>query len=130
MRKGLFIWNIILTIVLIGGLLAVYFYIRNYNTTTEQEILTLRQHINELTTVMAQQSEVLNEHAQIINGRFESMNEEVVTAIENNDKLINEMNGLVLEYQRVINTSATYFEEILDNLERLSIVSSEEEASP
>ena len=130
MRKGLFIWNIILTIVLIGGLLAVYFYIRNYNTTTEQEILTLRQHINELTTVMAQQSEVLNEHAQIINGRFESMNEEVVAAIENNDKLIKEMNGLVLEYQQVINTSATYFEEILDNLEKLSIVSPEEEASP
>lgn len=130
MRKGLFIWNIILTIVLIGGLLAVYFYIRNYNTTTEQEILTLRQHINELTTVMAQQSEVLNEHAQIINGRFASMNEEVVAAIENNDKLIKEMNGLVLEYQQVINTSAMYFEEILDNLERLSIVRPEEEASP
>ena len=130
MRKGLFIWNIILTIVLIGGLLAGYFYIRNYHTTTEQEILTLRQYINELTSVMTQQSEVLNEHAQIINGRFESMNEEVVAAIENNDKLIKEMNGLVLEYQQVINTSATYFEEILDNLERLSIVSPEEEASP
>ncbi len=130
MRKGLLVWNIILTVVLVGGLLAGYLYIRNYNSTTEQEILILHQHINELTTVMAQQSEVLNEHAQIINGRLESMNEEVVTAIENNDKLIQEMNDLVLEYQQVINTSAAYFEEILDNLGSLSIASSEEEASP
>jgi uncharacterized coiled-coil protein SlyX len=130
MRKGLIVWNIILTIVLVGGLLAGYFYISNYNSNTEQEISMLHQHINELNAVMAQQSEVLNEHAQIINGRLESMNEEVVTAIENNDKLIQEMNDLVLEYQQVINTSAAYFEEILDNLESLSVASSEEEASP
>jgi len=126
MRKGLFIWNIILTIVLVGGLLAGYFFLRNYRAAAEQELSTLRQHIYELTTVMAQQSEVLNEHAQIINGRMESMNEEVVAAIEKNDKLIQEMNGLVLEYQQVINESAVYFEEILNNLESLSIVESEE----
>ena len=128
MRKGLLIWNIILTIVLLGGMLAGYFWVRNCNTTAEQEISTLRQHINELTTVMAQQSEVLNEHAQILNGRMASMNDAVVAAIEKNDKLIQEMNGLVLEYQQVINKSATYFEEILDNLESLSIT--EPEPSP
>jgi uncharacterized coiled-coil protein SlyX len=126
MRKGLLAWNIILTIVLAGGLLAGYFYIRNYNTTTEEEISRLRQHLNELTAIMTQQSEVINEHAQIINGRMESMNEEVMAAIEKNDKLIQEMNGLVTEYQQVINTSATYFEDILDNLKSLSVTESEE----
>ena len=126
MHKGLLVWNITLTIVLVGGLLAGYFYIKNYNTITEEEILTLRQHVDELTTVMAQQSEVINEHAQIINGRMESMNEEVVAAIEKNDKLIREMNGLIKEYQQVINTSATYFDEILDNLKNLSRTTPEE----
>lgn len=129
MRKGLLIWNITLTVLLVGGLLASYFFIENYNNVNEQELLMLRQHVNELTAVMAQQSEVLNEHAQIINGRVESMNEEVVAAIEKNDKLIQEMNGLVIEYQQVINTSATYFEEILDNLRSLSIANSEESGS-
>lgn len=129
MRKGLLIWNITLTVLLVGGLLASYFFIENYNNVNEQELLMLRQHVNELTAVMAQQSEVLNEHAQIINGRMENMNEEVVAAIEKNDKLIQEMNGLVIEYQQVINTSATYFEEILDNLRSLSIANSEESGS-
>jgi uncharacterized coiled-coil protein SlyX len=114
--------------VLVGGLSAGYFWVKNYNAATEEEVLVLRQHINELTVVMTQQSEVLNEHAQIINGRMESMNEEVMAAIEKNDELIQEMNGLVTEYQQVINTSATYFEEILDNLKSLSVTSSEEPA--
>lgn len=128
MHKGLLVWNIILTIVLVGGFLAGYFFVRNYNSATEQEILVLHQHLNELTAVMAQQSETINEHAQIINGRMESMNEEVVAAIANNDKLIQEMNNLVVEYQQVINTSAAYFEEILENLESLSMANSEEPA--
>jgi hypothetical protein len=126
MYKKLLVGNIILTVVLLGGLLAGYFYIKNYNTATEEEILMLRQHVNELTTVMTQQSTVLNEHAQIINGRMESMNEEVMAAIEENDELIQKMNGLVKEYQQVINTSANYFEEILGNLESLSINEPEE----
>ncbi len=129
MHKGLLVWNITLTIVLVGGLLAGYFYIKNYNTITEEEILTLRQHVDELTVIMAQQSEVINEHAQIINGRMESMNEEVAAAIEKNDKLIREMNGLLKEYQQVINTSATYFDEILDNLKKLSRTTPEEPIS-
>ena len=129
MHKGLLVWNITLSVVLVGGLLAGYFYITNYNTGTEEELSTLRQHIDELTVVMAQQSEVLNEHAQIINGRMESMNEEVATAIENNDKLIVEMNGLIVEYQQVINTSAAYFDEILDNLKKLSRTTPEEPIS-
>ena len=126
MRRWFLIWNTALSVVLVGGLLAGFFYINNYKNVTEQEILTLRQHIDELTAVMTQQSEVLNEHAQIINGRMESMNEEVMATIEKNDKLIQEMNGLVKEYQQVINTSATYFEEILDNLKELSIAEVEE----
>ncbi len=126
MRKGLLIWNAILTVVVIGGLLAGYFFIRNYKTATEEETLMLRQHVDELTAVVAQQSEVINEHAQIINGRMESMNEEVAAAIEKNDELIQEMNGLIQEYQQVINTSATYFDEILDNLKNLSLTTSEE----
>ena len=125
MHKGLLVWNITLTIVLVGGLLAGYFFVKNYNSATEQEMSMLRQHISELTAVMAQQSEAINEHAQIINGRMASINDEVVAAIENNDELIQEMNDLMLEYQQVINTSATYFEEILDNLESLSIANSE-----
>jgi len=129
MHKGLLVWNVILTIVLAGGLSAGYFWVKNYNAATEEEVLVLRQHIDELTVVMTQQSEVLNEHAQIINGRMESMNEEVMAAIEKNDELIQEMNGLVTEYQQVINTSATYFEEILDNLKSLSVTSSEEPSS-
>ncbi len=129
MHKGLLIWNIILTIVLVGGLLAGYFYIKNYHAAAEEEILTLRQHLDELTAIMAQQSEVINEHAQIINGRMESMNEEVMAAIEKNDKLIQEMNGLIKEYQQVINTSATYFDEILDNLKNLSRTMPEEPVS-
>lgn len=129
MHKGLLVWNITLTIVLVGGLLAGYFYIKNYNTSTEEELSTLRQHVDELTVVMAQQSEVINEHAQIINGRMESMNEEVAAAIEKNDKLIREMDGLIKEYQQVINTSATYFDEILDNLKNLSRTTPEEPIS-
>jgi uncharacterized membrane protein len=128
MRRWLLVWNIALSVVLVGGLLAGFFYINNYNNVTEQEILTLRQHIDGLTAVMTQQSVVLNEHAQIINGRMESMNEEVMAAIENNDKLIQEMDGLVKEYQQVINTSALYFEEILDNLKELSAAEVEEPA--
>lgn len=69
---------------------------------------------------------MLNKYAYIINGRIESMNEEITAAIEENDKLIQDMNGLVKEYQQVINTSATYFEEILANLEELSIAEPEE----
>jgi seryl-tRNA synthetase len=126
MYKKLLVWNIILTVVLVGGGLAAYFYIKNCNTATEEEILMLRQHVNELTIVVTQQSAVLNEHAQIINGRMESMNEEIMAAIEENDQLIQEMNGLVKEYQQLINTSTTYFEEILDNLESLSITEPEE----
>ena len=126
MRRWLLVWNIALSVVLVGGLLAGFFYINNYKNVTEQEILTLRQHIDGLTAVMTQQSEVLNEHAQIINGRMKSMNEEVMAAIEENDKLIQEMDGLVKEYQQVINTSATYFEEILANLEALSVTETEE----
>ncbi len=129
MHKGLLVWNITLTIVLVGGLLAGYFYIKNYNTGTEEELSALRQHVDELTVVMAQQSEVINEHAQIINGRMASMNEEVVAAIEKNDTLIREMNGLIKEYQQVINTSATYFDEILDNLKKLSRTTPEEPIS-
>ena len=129
MHKGLLVWNITLSILLIGGLLAGYFYIENYSTSTEEELSTLRQHIDEMTVIMAQQSEVLNEHADIINGRMESMNEEVAAAIEKNDKLIQEMNGLVKEYQQVINTSAAYFDEILDNLKELSQVVPEEPTS-
>ena len=125
MRKGLLVWNIILTIVLVGGFLAGYFFISNYNNATEQEMSMLRQHVNELTTVVAEQSEAINEHAQIINGRMESISEEVEAAIENNDKLIQEMNGLVLEYQEVINESAAYFEEILDNMKSLSIANAD-----
>ena len=121
MRKWLLVWNITLSVVLIGGLLAGFFYINNYKNVTDQEISTLRQHIDGLTAVMTQQSAVLNEHAQIINGRMESMNEEVMAAIEENDELIQEMDGLLKEYQQVINTSATYFEEILDNLKELSV---------
>jgi uncharacterized coiled-coil protein SlyX len=130
MHKGLLVWNIILTIVLVGGFLAGYFFVRNYNNATEQEMSVLHQHVNELSAVVAQQSETINEHAQIINGRLESISEEVEAAMENNNKLIQEMNGLVLEYQKVINESAAYFEEILENLESLSIASSEEEVSP
>jgi len=126
MRKWLLAWNIALSVVLVGGLLAGFFYINNYKNVTEQEISTLHQHIDELTTVVAQQSTVLNKHAYIINGRMESMNEEITTAIEENDKLIQDMNGLIKEYQQVINTSATYFEEILANLEELSIAETEE----
>ncbi|NQT05016.1 MAG: hypothetical protein HQ577_03305 [Dehalococcoidia bacterium] len=126
MRRWFLIWNIALSVVLVGGLLAGFFYINNYKNVAEQEISTLRQHINELTAVMTQQSGVLNEHAQIINGRMESVNEEVMAAIEENDKLIQEMNGLVKEYQQVINTSAMYFEEILDNLKELSVAEVEE----
>jgi len=126
MRRWLLVWLIALSVVLVGGLLAGFFYINNYNSVTEQEILTLRQHIDGLTVVMTQQSEVLNEHAQIINGRMVSMNEEVMAAIEENDKLIQEMDGLVKEYQQVINTSATYFEEILANLKELSVTETEE----
>ena len=126
MRKGLIIWNAILTVLVIGGLLAGYFFIRNYKTAAEEETSMLRQHVSELTAVVAQQSEVINEHSQIINGRMESINEEVAAAIERNEELIQEMNGLVQEYQRVINTSSAYFDEILDNLKNLSLATSEE----
>jgi len=126
MHKGLLVWNIILTTVLVGGFLAGYLFISNYYNTSEQEMSVLHQNVNELSAVVAQQSEAINEHAQIINGRMESISEEVAAAIENNDKLIQEMNGLVLEYQEVINTSAASFEEILKNLKSLSITKSEE----
>jgi uncharacterized coiled-coil protein SlyX len=129
MHKGLLVWNITLSIVLVGGLLAGFFYIRNYNSCTEEELATLRQHIDELTVVMAQQSATINEHAYIINGRMENMNYEVTTAIENNDALIVEMNGLIKEYQQVINTSAAYFDVILDNLKELSRATSAEPVS-
>ncbi|MBM4448879.1 MAG: hypothetical protein FJ015_06570 [Chloroflexi bacterium] len=126
MHKGLLVWNIILTTVLVGGFLAGYFFISSYHNATEQEMSVLHQNVNELTAVVAQQSEAINEHAQIINGRMESISEEVAAAIENNDKVIQEMNSLVQEYQEVINTSAASFAEILKNLESLSITKSEE----
>jgi len=126
MHKGLLVWNIILTTVLVGGFLAGYFFISSYHNATEQEMSVLHQNVNELSAVVAQQSEAINEHAQIINGRMGSISEEVAAAIENNDKVIQEMNSLVQGYQEVINTSAASFEEILKNLESLSITKSEE----
>jgi len=125
MHKGLLIWNIALSVLLIGGSLAGLFLFQNYNRLTEEKFARLQQYLYQLNTTVAAQSEVINEHAAIINEHVESMKEEYAAAINKNQKLINDMNILIEQYQQMLNENAAYFQEILDNLKSLSIAVTE-----
>lgn len=66
-------------------------------------------------------AEAINDHAELINERVATMNTEYTSTMEDNQKLINEMNDRLSEYQQLINANADYFEELQGNLKSLSV---------
>lgn len=121
MHKGLLVWNIILTVLtvlLVAAILVQYSFI-NLNS---ERIRIMGENFAEINGVVNEHAKVIGEHAKVINENAELMNEEYLAAIEANQKVMDEMAGLVNEYQEVINENAIYFEEILGNLEDLSLI--------
>jgi methyl-accepting chemotaxis protein len=117
MHRGLLAWNIILTVLLIAGFLALY----NFINLNNKRILIMSQNFEQINEVISKQSAVISEQARVINENAELMNEEYLAAIEENQQAMNEMAELVSEYQNVFKGNAIYFEEILENLKNLSV---------
>jgi len=123
MKKAFLIWNIALTVIVIGGLITGFFVQRNYNSRVSEEITIIAQHLEEMNSVLTEHAFVINEHATVINSNMNDMNKDYVTAIEENQKVIEEMNGLIVAYQQVINENTAEIQELLKNLEELTVYS-------
>lgn len=124
MKKGLLIWNIALTIIVIGGLITGFLVQKNNNSHVSEEIIVIAQHLEELNAVLAEHAVVINEHATAINSNMNDISTEYGTAIEENQRVIDEMNDLIMAYQQVINKNVNHMEKLLHNLEELSISAS------
>ena len=125
MPRGLLIWNIVLTMIVLGGMAAGFFLFNDYYHITEQKMLTLSQHVEELNAVVQEHTEVINEQTAVINNHLAEMSDEYKATIEEQEQIINEMSSLISRYQEIINNNASYFEEILENLKELSTTVSE-----
>ena len=124
MKKGFLIWNVALTIIVIGGLMTGFLLQRNYNSRVSEEITIIAQHLKEMNVVLTEHAVVINEHATAINLSMNDLNEDYVAAMDENQRVIEEMNGLIVSYQQVISENADQIEELLDNLENLAVYSS------
>lgn len=124
MKKGLLIWNVALTIIVIGGLITGFLVQRNYHSRVSEEITVIAQHLKEMNAVLTEHAVVINEHATAININMNDINKDYVTAMEENQRVIEEMNGLIVAYQKVINENTDQIEELLNNLEDLAVYSS------
>ena len=123
MKKSFLIWNIALTVIVIGGLITGFFVQRSYNSRVSEEITIIAQHLVEMNSVLTEHAAVINEHATVINSNMNDMNKDYVTAIEENQKVIEEMNGLIVAYQQVINENTVQIQELIKNLEDLTVYS-------
>ena len=123
MKKSFLIWNIALTVIVIGGLITGFFVQRSYNSRVSEEITIIAQHLVEMNSVLTEHAAVINEHATVINSNMNDMNKDYVTAIEENQQVIEEMNGLIVAYQQVINENTAQIQELLKNLEDLTVYS-------
>ena len=132
MRKGLLIWNSIITVLLIVGLATSGYYI----TIMEQKIsvLTLentaiREAISQQTTVINQQTEAINQQSEIIDYNLNIAHEEYLATIKDSQATMDDMAILIADYSEVINNDTLYFEEIAERLKGLSIVLPQPEES-
>ena len=123
MKKSFLIWNIALTVIVIGGLITGFFVQRSYNSRVSEEITIIAQHLVEMNSVLTEHAAVINEHATVINSNMNDMNKDYVTAIEENQQVIEEMNGLIVAYQQVINENTVQIQELIKNLEDLTVYS-------
>jgi len=114
MHKGLLTWNIILTVLLIAG----FIVLGNYIYRTNERINSMNDNFKEICDVISLQSEVINEHADLIN----EVNTAYLSAIEGNRETMTDMAELVAKYREVIDKNSVCYEEILEKLENLSIV--------
>ena len=120
--KGLVIWNIVLTVLLIAGFLGGVLMQNRFINLTNERILALSESLNTMSTVMNQHAEVISQHASIINQNNNLRDGEYLAVIEANQEAMNDMVVLVNEYQQIINDNAVYFANILENLKDLSII--------
>jgi len=125
MHRGLLIWNIVLTIIVLGGMTAGFLFYNDYYHFTERRFLALTQHIEEMNAVVQEHTAVINEQAAVINNHLAEMSNEYEATIEEQEQIIDEMSSLISRYQEIINRNASYFDEILENLKELSTTVSE-----
>ena len=123
--KGLVIWNIVLTVLLIVGFLGGVLMQNRLINLTNERILALSESLNTMNTVMNQHAEVISQHAGIINENNNLRDGEYLAVIEANQEAMNDMVVLVNEYEQIINENAVYFANILENLKDLSIVTTQ-----
>jgi len=125
MHRALLIWNVVLTVIVIGGLAGVFWLQNQYQQTTEERIATLSKDVIEMHTMLEDQAATINEHASIINKYITETSESYCAALDENEEVIMEMNDLLQQYQEMVDSNAEYFEKILENLKELSIVLSQ-----
>jgi len=82
MLRILLIWNIVLTMIVLGGMAAGFFLYNDYYHVTEQKILTLSQHVEEMNAVVQEHATVINEQAAVINNHLAKMSDEYEATIE------------------------------------------------
>ncbi len=121
MHKGLVVWNIILTVIVVAGCGLGYYLFADYRVITEERILTIGQSLQELNDVVTEHAATINQQAASINNHVSNVNKEYTTALKENKEVIQEMDGIIEEYQQIVNDNAAYLEKILENLEQLSI---------
>ena len=120
--KGLVIWNIALTVLLIVGFLGGVLMQNRFINLTNERILALSESLNTMNAVMNQHAEVISQHASIIDENNNLRDGEYLAVIEANQEAMNDMVALVNEYQQIINENAVYFATLLENLKDLSVV--------
>jgi len=118
-------WQTILILILVVNMITFFVIQHSYNDYTAERILTLNSSLDEMYTTVSSHAEVINDHAELINERVVTMNTEYTSTMEDNQKLINEMNDRLSEYQQLINANADYFEELQGNLKSLSVTLTE-----
>jgi len=123
--KGLVIWNIVLTVLLIAGFLGGILMQNRFINLTNERILALSESLNTMNTVMNQHAEVISQHANIINQNNNLRDGEYLAVIEAHQEAMNDMVELVNEYEQIINENAVYFANVLENLKDLSIVTTQ-----
>lgn len=121
MHKGLVVWNIILTVIVVAGCGLAYYLFEDYRVITNEQILTVSQNLQELNGIVVKHAETINQQAALINNHVIDVNEEYTAALKENKEIIQEMNGIIEEYQRIVNNNAAYLDKMLENLEQLSI---------
>jgi len=119
MYRGLVIWNILLTLLLLTGLGWVFHRENNLESLAEERFSVLSQSLVEMNGVISQHAQVLGEHAKILNQHTKLMDEGYLTAIEANQR---DMAELIQKYQELVEENASYLEKMHQRLEELSLI--------